>query len=200
MDEDFASPKVITKRLTGIELFMSAGMNSNVSVLDYWRWAHSNLVSNIERGVLAEFLVATALGVSKEPAHRDPWQDSDIVIENLKIEVKSAAYIQDWSQRELSNIVFARLQGKPVDDLQNTEVSTYKSDIYVLSLLTTKNNETLNILDLDQWCFWVFSRHEISELTNNSASISLKKIESAGEKPISFTQLRAKIMEKRILN
>src|SRR5215210_842205 len=44
--------------LTGDERFPGTG----VDVLEFWRWAFSDLRENIVRGVLAEFLVAKAVG------------------------------------------------------------------------------------------------------------------------------------------
>ena len=38
---------------------------SEVSILDYWVWAFSDLVGNTERGVLAEYLVAMAIGAKR---------------------------------------------------------------------------------------------------------------------------------------
>jgi len=52
---------------TGKEPFRSGSQVLQATVLDYWRWAGSNLMSNRERGILGEFLVATALGLEKEP-------------------------------------------------------------------------------------------------------------------------------------
>jgi hypothetical protein len=45
--------------LEGTDRFAGA----DATVLDYWRWAFSDLRDNTQRGVLAEFLVALALAV-----------------------------------------------------------------------------------------------------------------------------------------
>lgn len=34
----------------------------NITVHDYWQWAHSDILENVQRGTYAEFLVAAALG------------------------------------------------------------------------------------------------------------------------------------------
>ncbi|MEI3413593.1 MAG: hypothetical protein V8Q88_00215 [Christensenellales bacterium] len=46
----------------GNEQFMLDGKESGTSILDFWRWAYSGLSDNVERGVLAEFLVKSAMG------------------------------------------------------------------------------------------------------------------------------------------
>ena len=76
------------------------------TILDYWKWAFSDLVSNTERGVLAEYMVAMAVG-SERPV-RGSWEPYDIEApDGTKIEVKSASYVQSWYQKELSKIQFS---------------------------------------------------------------------------------------------
>ena len=48
-------------RKAGDEAFCVRGENLEFAVLDYWRWANSDLLDNAARGVLAEFLVANAV-------------------------------------------------------------------------------------------------------------------------------------------
>ncbi len=36
------------------------------TVADFWGWSRSGLLDNTERGVLADFIVATALGIPTE--------------------------------------------------------------------------------------------------------------------------------------
>ena len=49
------------KFLTENERFSESGIESPLSVQDYWRWSASSLMDNTARGLVAEFLVATAL-------------------------------------------------------------------------------------------------------------------------------------------
>ena len=58
------------------------------------------------RGLLAEYIVAHALDLAD--AVRSEWDAYDLLLPNgIKLEVKSAAYIQSWYQKEYSNISFA---------------------------------------------------------------------------------------------
>src|SRR6185437_13199042 len=99
-------PRIQPKRKTGQESFRSGNSNAGFNLLDFWQWTASDLVSNSTRGVLAEFLVARALGV--DTGVRDEWQAFDLKTPSgKKIEVKSAAYVQSWGQKELSKIVFS---------------------------------------------------------------------------------------------
>ena len=51
-------------RVQGDEAFYAAGGAQGFSVLDFWQWSMADLVSNTTRGVLAEFIVAQALGIA----------------------------------------------------------------------------------------------------------------------------------------
>lgn len=61
----------------------------------FWRWSASDLVSNTMRGVLAEYIVALAMGIDTEEGVRREWDAYGLVLgDGTKVEVKSAAYIQ----------------------------------------------------------------------------------------------------------
>ena len=72
------------------------------TVGDFWAWAYSSILTNITRGLFAEFLVGTALGAVE--GTRTEWDSFDLLCGDAKIEVKSSAYLQSWPQDELSKI------------------------------------------------------------------------------------------------
>ncbi|MEB3356541.1 MAG: hypothetical protein VKK04_07425 [Synechococcales bacterium] len=84
----------------GLEIVPQA----NVTVQDFWAWAYSDILSNRNRSIFAEFLVAVALNVTHQP--RVEWDAVDLRYDNKKIEVKSSAYFQSWQQEKLSLIRF----------------------------------------------------------------------------------------------
>ena len=89
----------------GNETFHDGARALPFDLLAFWRWSCSDLVSNATRGVLAEYLVAQALGVSG--GVRQEWAAYDITVaDGTRVEVKSAAYIQSWHQDRLSRISF----------------------------------------------------------------------------------------------
>ena len=55
-------PAIDVARLGGREPFAGAGGSLDFDVGDFWSWAASDLASNALRGMLAEFLVAGAIG------------------------------------------------------------------------------------------------------------------------------------------
>ena len=90
---------------TGTEPFRSGSQVLQATVLDYWRWSGSDLMSNRERSILGEFLVATALGLEKE-SHIE-WNVYDLKTSlGLKIEIKASSAKQSWSQSKPSPIRF----------------------------------------------------------------------------------------------
>src|SRR5438309_8612988 len=99
-------PRLPLNRKTGDEPFRSGDAQLNFTLLDFWGWTASDRVSNSARGVLAEFIVARALGL--DTGVRTEWQAFDLeTASGKKIEVKSAAYVQSWGQNELSKIIFS---------------------------------------------------------------------------------------------
>lgn len=60
--------------------------NEISSALDYWKWAHSCLMDNAERGAFAEYLVACAIG--GKGIGRVNWDKYDLVSEEgITVEV-----------------------------------------------------------------------------------------------------------------
>jgi hypothetical protein len=81
------------QRKCGTERFRNGTTLLDFNLLDFWQWSSSDLVSNALRGRVAEFLVAQALGVSD--GIRNEWDSYDLrSLSGLRIEVKSAAYLQ----------------------------------------------------------------------------------------------------------
>ena len=71
---------------------------------DFYEWAYSDFLVNNQRGHLAEYIIAKALNTVSQK--RLEWDPFDIKYKNLKIEVKSCAYIQAWEQKDFSKISF----------------------------------------------------------------------------------------------
>lgn len=127
--------RIITKRKTGEERLSIDGKELNHTMKEFWQWSQSDIVSNATRGVFAEFIVATALGIIGKSV-RDEWNAYDLLSpEGIKIEVKSAAYIQSWTQREYSKISFSIKKAKYWDSETNRLGKTMKrhADVYVFT-------------------------------------------------------------------
>jgi hypothetical protein len=94
-------------RRSGVERFHHGREAQGFDLLSFWQWSASDLVSDTLRGVLAEYLVAQAMGVANTGI-REKWASFDIrTPQGITFEVKSAAYVQSWHQERLSPIVFS---------------------------------------------------------------------------------------------
>ena len=85
---------------------------------DFWTWAYSDILLNTTRGVFAEFLVGSALGVVG--GIRSPWDSFDLLYEGSGIEVKSSAYVQSWPQEKPSAISWGIEERFAYDTATNT--------------------------------------------------------------------------------
>ena len=80
---------------------------------EFHAWAYDDLLTNTTRGVLAEYIVATALGV--HDTRRLEWDKHDLCVGDIGVEVKSAAYVQSWVQSQPSVIIASPMvEGLPV--------------------------------------------------------------------------------------
>lgn len=198
-----AFKRLPVRKLTGFETFKNVGSKC-FSVQEFWQYGFSSLNSNVLRGALAEFLVENALKDKSEIEVRSPWGDYDVLYRGKKIEVKCCSYIQDWDQDKLSTILWSGLKAKELyyskavaglSDLNQN--SDYKADIYVLALFKHQDHATLDILDMNQWCFWVLTREEIKEISKNGSSVSFARLQKLGIEPVCFSDLPAAITQSQ---
>ncbi|MGI0015802.1 MAG: hypothetical protein ACREBU_20485, partial [Nitrososphaera sp.] len=52
------------------------------------------------------------------------------------------------------------------------------------------NLKTADIMDLDQWKFWVFKKEELIVLMKGRKSIAVSAIEAVGREPLTVFELR----------
>lgn len=188
----------LVSKLTGFEEFKQTN-NKSFTVLEFWQYGFSNLNSNVLRGALAEFIIENALKDKEEIGLRNPWGDSDIEYNGKKIEVKCSSYLQDWDQHQLSRIVWTGLKAKTLywSSAENEEVSEekadYKSDIYVFALVNHTDPDTLDLLNLNQWSFYILPREELSQISGNGSSVSLSLLEKHNVSSVHFQNLQEHI-------
>jgi hypothetical protein len=189
---DEALARLTTTRKTGAERFHRRGEDLGFNLLSFWQWSTSDLVSNISRGRLAEYLVARALGLATEGV-RDDWAAFDLITPSgIKVEVKSAAYIQSWHQRVLSSVGFLvpkTLAWDAGTNLQARETCR-QADVYVFALLAHVDKPTIDPLDLGQWRFYVLPTSVLNARTRSQHSITLKSVEGLAGPPVEYSLLR----------
>lgn len=188
-------PRISQKPRTGDEKLHLTGEALDVCVSDFWRWSASDLLSNATRGVFAEFIVAHALGISFDDI-RDEWGAFDLKTpEGIKVEVKSAAYIQSWHQTKLSNITFRVPETRAWDADTNIQAreSQRQADVYVFALLAHTEQDMIDPLDLDQWKFFVLPTPILNARTRSQHSITLKTLIALSGGAVSFNELRSSV-------
>ena len=172
MDTDF--PALTAKRKTGDEPFRLDGLPTGLTLLNFWQWLASDLVDNALRGALAEYVVACDLGIAD--GTRPGWNAYDLITpEGIKVEVKSAAYLQTWQQAAHSKVCFDIRPTFGWDAATNTYGTERKrqADVYVFCLLAYKDKPTLDPLDLSQWEFYVLPARTLDERLPNQKTLSL---------------------------
>lgn len=170
-------PEIHLKQKTGDEPFHVNGEDIGLNLLSFWKWSSSDLINNAMRGILAEYIVASA--VQLNDGNRVEWDAFDIETkEGIKVEVKSASYLQSWSQERYSDIKFGIRPTYGWDASENSHSKELKrqSDIYVFCILKHKVQETLDPLDLSQWEFLVLSTETLNQKVGNQKTIGLGRL------------------------
>ena len=171
---------------------------NSLSLEDFWSWAYSDLLANTIRPIYAEFLVNAALGNIGTP--REEWADVDVTYETggktLAVEVKSAGYLQSWSQKDYSKIVFdiGKKQGwNPKTGISNnTPVRT--ADCYVFCVYEERLDKTPElVLDVNRWSFYIVNTADINQTFEDQKQVSLKLIQKLCPEPVRYVNLREQI-------
>lgn len=189
--KDSGLPVIKKKRKTGREPVHDNGNPIGPTLLEFWQWSASDLISNATRGILAEFFVASALGLTEDI--RSEWNAYDLQLPSgHKIEVKSSAYIQSWYQRKLSPITFGIPETRAWNQDDNIQEKKPKrqADIYVFCLLAHKIQETLDPLDVSQWRFYVVPTSLLNQHCGHRKNIGLSGLKKIGVKSVTYGMLK----------
>lgn len=157
------------------------------SLLDFWQWMASDLLSNATRGRLAEYLVASDLGIAS--GVRREWIAYDLTMsDGTKIEVKSAAYVQGWTQRRPSIISFdiRPTLGWDPDTALFGDAQRRQADVYVFCLLSEQDAKNVDPMNVAQWRFFVLATRVLDKTCPTQKSIGLKKLQSLGPEETHF--------------
>jgi hypothetical protein len=172
--------------LTGSEAIAGTG----ASIIDFWKFAMSDLRTNNVRGYFAEFLVAQAVGTEQVRVEWDPW---DVTApDGTRIEVKSSGYLQAWAQPRLSVPSFRVAPAHGWDEATRARTpQAFNADVYVFCLHTAKTHEEYNPLATTQWAFYVASRSTIESRSGHQMGLATLR-ELVGE-PVQYSLLASQI-------
>jgi len=189
-------------KLCGCELFENIG-HKQISVLDFWQWSMSRLIADGPRGDLAEFIVRIALGADiKTP--KTGWGEYDIEYNGSRIEVKCSSLLQAWRRDKDSKPIFSISPTTNCKIKQDENGEWYyhgpdgtpprrRSDAYVFCLFANTNRDSANVLNMEQWVFFVIDTDVIDKELGEKRSISVKTIEKLGAKKTPYGELKKTI-------
>lgn len=181
--------------LTGNEKFTYNGDSVNQCLIDFWAWNSSDLLNNTLRGAVAEFIVASACGIDVHTTRVD-WTSYDLQYEDVRIEVKSAAYIQSWAQKQESKIRFsiAPSQEWSAENWYDNNQLRH-SDVYVFCLFSCKDREKADALKLEQWEFYVLPTKILDERCAKQKTIGLAQLMKLNPIKCTYLQIKSAINE-----
>lgn len=183
-----------TTRKIGDEPFEFNGASLPMSLLSFWQWSSSDIVGNAMRGILAEYIVTSSVGMNS--GIRTEWDAFDIETpEGIKVEVKSGAYIQSWEQKKHSTIQFSirPTQGWDSESNERNIEVRRQADVYVFCLLKHKDQSSINPLNLDQWVFYVLPTDTLNQYVGAQKTITLNSLESLNPSKVNYGELHASI-------
>lgn len=167
------------RRRSGAECFRNSTEVLPFTLLDFWQWSVSDIVSNATRGVLAEYLVARALGLDPA-AVREEWASWDLTMPTgFKLEVKSASYVQSWGQSRFSSISFSIAPSRAwsASTGKMETAARRQADAYVFALLHHQDKPTIDPLDVSQWTFFVVAATALDKYERSNHSITLRSLQ-----------------------
>lgn len=180
------------KLLSGNELFTySLTPPPPKTIKDFWAWNSSDLLNNTLRGALAEYIVAMALGIDFSYARED-WSEYDLVTDDgVKVEVKCSAYLQSWEQHKLSDIRFGCGPSQAFINQKYDGVPIRHSDIYVFCVFECRDIKIANVLNLDQWVFYILPTCILNEKLGSQKTISLSSLLKLNPSKAYFHEINA---------
>ncbi|RPF22252.1 hypothetical protein [Myceligenerans xiligouense] len=169
-------------RLTGDERFTVL----DAPVREFWAYALSSLQANTARGLLAEYLVAKAVGAA---GPRVEWDAFDVLTpEGTTIEVKTSGYSQVWLRTGAPVISFSGLPGRPGKRswhaATNTMGPAHIADVYVFAVHTTTQDEPYDGLDIAKWQFYVLSGETV--MATGQGTMRLSTVERLGGRAVAL--------------
>jgi len=158
----------------------------------------SDLTNNATRGLVAEYLVACAVGV--EGGVRAGWDAYDVLTPSgVRVEVKSSSRWQTWGQKAPSLVQFGIRPTREWSSETNELAADARrqADVYVFALLDCSEKPALDPLRLEQWRFHVLPTSVLDRAFPTQKMVSLKALERVGAVGVGFGDLRETIEHRR---
>lgn len=182
----------------------------NASLLDFWKWAFSDLCDDDLKGIFAEWLVLRLLGIPG--VRRVSWANSDIITpDGVRVEIKSTSYWQSWKLMDemgavrptplypvssKTQIRFAGLKARDAISVPNsTEPQVLKSHVYIFAFQQETDIERWNAMDLSQWEFYVLPSKRLHEFGWKSISLNMLRSQQDPLSATAFANAARKLID-----
>lgn len=177
--------------LIGNEVFTYNGEETDMTVLEYWRWLYSELFDL--QSSIAEYIVARALDLKKAFNVGD-WTLFDIEYRGKRIEVKETSYMHAWQTDEEPKSKARSFRiNKAYDTYQDSTSELHRqNDIYVFCLNTGETRKTSNPLQLEHWEFYIVPTSVINEKCGDANTISLSRLRKLAP-VVAYPDIKARI-------
>jgi hypothetical protein len=149
-------------------------------------WALGEINSNIKRALLAEYIVANALTV--DSLYHNQWEDFDLMVAGVSIEVKSSGIITPpfptpYRNRNPRFDIAARSQFWSHEENRRINYSspTRPAKCYIFCLHTPEEESCFRPFDFDQWEFCICITEIINAIFSSQKSASWNRLLTVGQ-------------------
>lgn len=183
--------KLSDNQLVGDEFFTYNGNNTDMTILEFWRWHFSEIYDLQSK--ISEYIVGKALGLT-EAENVGVWTLFDMMYREKRIEIKETSFYHAWQTDEEPKSQKRSFGITKAYDNYLDKNSPYRrqSDIYIFCLNTGETKASSNPLQLEHWEFYIVPTYRINEVCKNGKSISLLRVRNLAEK-VSYDKLKSKI-------
>lgn len=164
----------------------------DVKIKDFWQWTYSDMLINQNRDAFGLFLVANALELTKMP--RIDWGKVDLRYRKKKIAVRCSGYIQSWKQKRPKRVSFD-ISPKTGVDAKKEDSMTFRNreaEIYIFAVLTEKDVKKVNVLDLEQWNFYLVRSSTLDEYFPKNRKLGMRALKQLAG-PLHYTRIKQNI-------
>ena len=164
------------EQLNGNEPFTLHGSDTSIMLQDFWRWAYSDLLNNTHRGVLAEFLVHSALETKRCRTCRLATVRPYFLLPVSGLRSSRLPICRRGLRKMCSRRLASTLQKKFAwDGATYASMAMRNSDLYVFCVFTARTRD-VSILDLDYWDFYVLPTSVLNEKVPEQKTITLSSL------------------------
>ena len=172
----------------------------STSESEFWKWFRPGLAENWMRGVVGEYWVTKAIGMTDQI--RKGWNTWDLETpDGIRIEVKTSGYRQSWHKSSdkmaTPKFVVPKVSVK-ADESRGLRQAQYRpAHLYVFCFHKERDVAKLDPLDISQWEFYVVPTKMLEENVNpdaKSPSINLRFLSKHNLDPVHFIGLKDAII------